>query len=234
MIKVLFVCHGNICRSPMAEFMLKDMVKKLGREEEFCIDSAATTREELGNGVYPPVVRLLEAHGIDCSEKTARLMRRDDYDDFDLLIGMDEENMRDLRRKYGRDSDGKLRLLLDFTPRKGEDIYDPWYTRDFQRSWDDIRYGCLGLLDELLGSEVTLDFSACETRGELYAVLRRELLFEDFYGENLDALWDVLTGLPHRGRSFSFVMPENADSEAGVYAPRICAVVENALDDLNE
>ncbi len=230
MTRILFVCHGNICRSPMAEFTLRDMVKKLGREEAFVIDSAAATHEEIGNGVYPPVRSLLESHGIDCGGKTARLMKRADYDNFDLLIGMDEENMRDLRRKYGPDSAGKLRMLLDFTPRKGEDICDPWYTRDFQRSWDDIYLGCLGLLDELLGGDVTLDFSGCETRKDLYAVLRREMLWQDFYGENLDALWDILTGLPHRGSSFSFVMPENADSEAGVYARRICAVFEDALE----
>lgn len=231
MTKILFVCHGNICRSPMAEFILKDMVHKLGRADEFLIDSAATTAEELGNGVYPPVRTLLEAHGIDCGGKTARLLRRGDYEDYDLIIGMDDENMRDLHREYGRDRDGKLRLLLDFTARKGQDIYDPWYTRDFQRSWDDVWYGCLGLLSELLGDDAVLDFSACETRSELYAVLRREMLWQDFYGENLDALWDILTGLPHRGRSFTLIMPDKADSEAGIYAPRIRGVFEDALEE---
>lgn len=228
MIKVLFICHGNICRSPTAEFILRDMVKKLGREDGFYIASAATSAEELGNGVYPPARRLLAAHGIDCSGKTARQIVREDYERFDLIIGMDAENMRSLRRMYAPDRAGKLSLLLDHAGRHGEDIYDPWYSRDFQRSWDDIWSGCLGLLDELLGSEVVLDFSTCETRDELYAVLRREMLWQEDYGENLDALWDILTGLPHRGRSFSFILPRDAGSEAGVYARRICGVFEDA------
>lgn len=230
MTKILFVCHGNICRSPMAEFILKDMVNKLGLGDEFFIRSAATSAEELGNGVYPPNRRLLEAHGIDCSGKTARRIEADDYKSFDLIIGMDDENMQNLRRKFAPDPDNKLRLLLDYTTRQGEDIFDPWYTRDFQRSFDDVWLGCLGLLDALLGDDVLLDFSECVTRKELYAVLRREMLWQEFFGENLDALWDILTGLPHRGKSFSFVLPNEADSEAGMYAKRIVAVFEDAAE----
>lgn len=228
MIKILFVCHGNICRSPTAEFMLRDMVKRLGLGEEFYIASAATSAEELGNGVYPPSRRLLEEHGIDCSGKTARQVVRGDYDRFDLIIGMDAQNLRVLRRVFEGDCDGKLSLLLDHAGRVGEDIYDPWYSRDFRRSWEDIRCGCLGLLEELLGSEVMLDFSACVTREELYTVLRREMLWQDDYSENLDALWDILTALPHRGKSFRIISPNEADSEAGHYARRICAVFEDA------
>lgn len=228
MVRILFVCHGNICRSPMAELLLKDMVKKLGREAEFEIASAATTGEELGNGVYPPARRCLAGHGLGCEGKTARRITKEDYEYYDLLIGMDWENMRDLRRKYGSDEAGKLRLLLDYTARRGEDIYDPWYTGDYEQSWSDIWEGCLGLLDALLGDEVTLDFSACTTRRELYAVLRREMLWQDFYGSSLDALWDILTGLPHRGKRFSFVMPAEEDSEAAVYARRIRCVFEDA------
>lgn len=228
MTKILFVCHGNICRSPTAEYMLRDMVETLGLGESFYIASAATSTEELGNGVYPPSRRLLEEHGIDCSGKTARQIVPGDYDRFDMIIGMDAQNMRALRRIFSPDREGKLSLLLDHAGRQGEDIYDPWYSRDFRRSWDDIRCGCLGLLDELLGGEVVLDFSSCVSRGELYAVMRREMLWQDDYGENLDALWDILTALPHRGRSFRIILPRETESEAGRYARRVRAVFDDA------
>ena len=148
MIKVLFICHGNICRSPMAEFVMKEMVRRAGREAEFQIASAATSTEELGNPVYPPVRRLLAAHGIDCSGKTARQLRRSDYDDYDLLIGMDDANLRNMQRICGGDPERKIHLLLDYTDHPGS-VADPWYTRDFEATWRDVNDGCSALLDRL-------------------------------------------------------------------------------------
>lgn len=148
MIKVLFICHGNICRSPMAEFVMKDMVRKAGLENQFHIASAATSGEELGNPVYPPARRKLAEHGIDCSGKTARRLRKSDYTQYDLLIGMDQANLRNMHRMCGGDPEGKLHLLLDFTNRPGN-VADPWYTGDFEATWRDVEQGCQGLLQEL-------------------------------------------------------------------------------------
>ena len=148
MIKVLFICHGNICRSPMAEFVMKDMVRKAGLENQFHIASAATSGEELGNPVYPPARRKLAEHGIDCSGKTARRLRKSDYTQYDLLIGMDQANLRNMHRMCGGDPEGKLHLLLDFTNRPGN-VADPWYTGDFETTWRDVEQGCQGLLQEL-------------------------------------------------------------------------------------
>ena len=145
MVKILFVCHGNICRSPMAEFFMKDLVRKAGRAEEFSIASAATSTEEIGNPVYPPARRMLAAHGIDCTGKTARQLRKADYAQYDYLIGMDQANFRNMQRMCGGDPDGKIYLLLDFTDRPGQ-VADPWYTGDFQATWDDVLEGCEGLL----------------------------------------------------------------------------------------
>ena len=145
MIKVLFICHGNICRSPMAEFVMKDLVRKAGRAEEFSIASAATSTEEIGNPVYPPARRMLAAHGIDCTGKTARQLRKADYAQYDYLIGMDQTNFRNMQRMCGGDPDGKIHLLLDFTDRPGQ-VADPWYTGDFQATWEDVLEGCEGLL----------------------------------------------------------------------------------------
>lgn len=146
MTQILFVCHGNICRSPMAEFVMKDLVKKAGLESEFKIASAATSTEEIGNPVYPPARRKLLEHDIDPAGKKARQLRRGDYDAYDLLIGMDGANLRNMLRICGGDPDGKLRLLLDKTARP-RDISDPWYTGDFERTWQDVREGCLALLN---------------------------------------------------------------------------------------
>jgi len=150
MTKLLFVCHGNICRSPMAEFVMKDLVKKAGLADAFRIDSAATSTEEIGNPVYPPARRKLSEHGISCAGKTARQLRREDYEQYDLLIGMDRANLRNMQRICGGDPQGKLRLLLDFTARPG-DVADPWYTGDFEATWQDVLEGCRGVLAQVTG-----------------------------------------------------------------------------------
>ena len=146
--KILFVCHGNICRSPMAEFVMKDLVRKAGLVKEFHIESAATSTEEIGNPLYPPVRKLLKEHGISCLGKTARLLRNSDYEAFDLLIGMDRANLRNMHRICGGDFDHKLRLLMEYTDHPGE-VADPWYTRDFEATWRDVLDGCRGLLEQL-------------------------------------------------------------------------------------
>ena len=145
MTRVLFVCHGNICRSPMAEFVMKDMVEKAGLAREIRVASAATTTEEIGNPVYPPARRKLAEHGISCEGKTARQMCWPDYERYDLIIGMDQENLYDMRRICQGDPEGKIHLLMDFTDRPG-DVADPWYTRDFETTWRDVEDGCRGLL----------------------------------------------------------------------------------------
>lgn len=143
--RILFVCHGNICRSPMAEFVMKDLVAKEGLADEFYIESAATSTEEIGNEVYPPAKRKLAEHGISCKGKTARQMARSDYDRFDLLLGMDEWNIRNMRRICGGDPEGKIGMLMDFTDRPG-DVDDPWYTGNFEATWQDVLLGCRGVL----------------------------------------------------------------------------------------
>ncbi|MDR3766387.1 MAG: low molecular weight protein-tyrosine-phosphatase [Butyricicoccus sp.] len=148
MVKILFVCHGNICRSPMAEFVMKDMVKKTGLEDAFYIESAAISAEELGNPVYPPARQLMERHGLQCMGKVARQMKKRDYDAFDLLIGMDGSNLRGMHRICGEDVSEKMHLLLDYTDHP-RDVADPWYTRDFEATWRDVQEGCAGLLKYL-------------------------------------------------------------------------------------
>lgn len=150
MTKILFVCHGNICRSPMAEYVMKDLVRQAGREDEFVIASAATSREELGNPVYPPARRKLAEHGIRCDGHAARQMTRKDYEEFDYLIGMDRMNLHNMARICGGDPAGKCSLLLAHAGQSG-DVADPWYTGDFEATWRDINIGCRALLKELTG-----------------------------------------------------------------------------------
>ncbi len=148
--KILFVCYGNICRSPMAEFVMKDLAARLDMTGEFFIASAATSSEEIGNPVYPPARRMLMKHGINCAGKTARQMNRRDYDQFDLLVGMDGQNLRAMRRICGGDPEEKLRMLMEYTDRPG-DVADPWYTGDFEATWRDVSEGCRGLIKALTG-----------------------------------------------------------------------------------
>lgn len=147
--KILFVCHGNICRSPMAEFVMKQLVEQQGLSHQFEIASAATSTEEIGNPVYPPARRKLLEHGIGCAGKTARQMTRADYNHYDYIIAMDHNNLRNLRRLLGEDSDSKISLLMDYTERPG-DVADPWYTGDFEATWRDVWEGCQALLKNIL------------------------------------------------------------------------------------
>ena len=151
MIKILFICHGNICRSTMSESVFTHMVKERGLEDQFHIDSAATSTEEIGNPVYPPARRKLAEHGISSAGKASRQLRREDYARYDLLIGMDQANLRNIRRICGGDPEGKVRLLLDYAGRSGQEVADPWYTRDFEAAWRDVLAGCQGLLHALKG-----------------------------------------------------------------------------------
>lgn len=151
--KILFVCHGNICRSPMAEFVMKKLVEEAGLANDFYIESAATSTEEIGNPVYPPARRKLAENGIGCAGKTARQMTRSDYDRFDLLVGMDGWNIRNMRRICGGDPEGKIVQLLEaFTQRTG-DVADPWYTGDFEATWRDVLEGCQGILEHFTGQK---------------------------------------------------------------------------------
>lgn len=150
MIKVLFVCHGNICRSPMAEFLLKDMVKKRGMEDQFYIQSAATSTEEIWNGrgnpVHPGTREKLAELGISCEGKYAVQLRKSDYTEYDYLICMDSMNLRNVARICGRDKDNKICRLLDFTEEK-RDVADPWYTGNFEKTYEDIKKGLEAFLE---------------------------------------------------------------------------------------
>ncbi|MBO7251980.1 MAG: low molecular weight phosphotyrosine protein phosphatase [Oscillospiraceae bacterium] len=141
MIKILFVCHGNICRSPMGEYVLKDMVKKLGKEDLFEIDSAAVSREEIGNYVYPLARRELQKHGVFCGDHRARQITMEDYHHFDRIYYMDASNAQWLARLLPKDPE-KIRPLLN------HDVADPWYTGDFGQTWKDINEGCKLILEE--------------------------------------------------------------------------------------
>lgn len=149
MTKILFVCHGNICRSPMAEFIFKDMVSKAGLAAQFIIASAATSTEEIWNGVgnpvYPPARSILASHGISCAGKRARRMTKQDYKEYDCLIGMETRNVQNMIQIAGGDPEHRIFRLLDLTPHP-RDIADPWYTGDFQEAYADILEGCEALL----------------------------------------------------------------------------------------
>lgn len=152
MIKILFICHGNICRSPMAEFIMKDLVAAQNAAQEFYIASAATSTEEIWNGignpVYPPARAKLAEHGIDCSGKRAVQLQKSDYHKYDFLIGMDSANIRNMLRMLGGDPEGKIHRLLSYAGSE-RDISDPWYTGDFDATYRDVSAGCKGLLNYL-------------------------------------------------------------------------------------
>lgn len=151
MTKILFICHGNICRSPMAEFIFKDIIQKKGLNTLFEVASCATSTEELGNPVYPPAKAVLARHGISCKGKFARQLTQSDYDKYDLLIAMDSYNIRNINRMIKADPLGKIHKLMDYTP-KGGDVADPWYTGDFDITYENIYNGCCCLLDNIMTS----------------------------------------------------------------------------------
>lgn len=155
MIKILFVCHGNICRSPMAEFIMRDIVNKKGIADKFEIASCATSREEIGNPVYPPAKKKLLEYGISCIGKTARQMTKDDYNYYDYIVAMDRYNIRNMARFVGDDADKKVSLLMDYTDTPG-DVADPWYTGDFDTTYRDVLNGCRGLLKNIFNQEKSL------------------------------------------------------------------------------
>ncbi len=148
MTHILFVCHGNICRSPMAEFIMKDLVRKAGLSSEISVDSVACTTEEIGHDMYPPAKKILTAKGIPFSPRRARLITQEDYEKADLILAMDRENLRRLTRLLGEDKAGKIRLLLSYTGSPRE-VADPWYTGDFEETYQDIAAGCLAVLEKL-------------------------------------------------------------------------------------
>lgn len=152
--KIMFVCHGNICRSPMAEFIFKDMAKAQGISNCFFVSSSATSTEEIWNGVgnpvYPPAKAELALHGIACDGKRAVQLKREDYDKYDLFIGMDSANIRNMHKILGGDPNGKIKRLMDYAERGG-DVADPWYSNRFDIAYRDIYDGCHGLLIVLKG-----------------------------------------------------------------------------------
>lgn len=147
-IKVLMICHGNICRSPMAKYILQDMVEKRGIAGDFYIDSCATSYEEIGNPVYPPARQELSRHGISCKGHAARKLVKADFEEFDYLIAMEQYNIRNIRREFGEELTNKVSLLLDYTDTPG-DIDDPWYSGGFDATYRDIVRGCEGLLRDM-------------------------------------------------------------------------------------
>ena len=203
MIKIVFICHGNICRSAAAEYIMKDMLRKSGRQQEFVVASAGTSAEEFGNPMYPPMYSQLKKHGIDGRGHVARRMKIQDYEDYDYLIGMDEENRRNMYRMWPDDPQNKIHLLLDFTDAPME-VSDPWYTRDFRQAYNDIQEGCKGLYEYLMqhndsadfsGNKYILDLRNVFDKNGLHMVIRHTLPVQEYYGNNLDALHDYLTEL---------------------------------------
>ena len=234
MIKLLFVCHGNICRSPMAEFVMKDLVRKAGLADQFTIASAATSAEEIGNPVYPPARRMLAQHGISCQGKTARQLRREDYSQWDLFLGMDGANLRNMRRLFDGDPSGKVKALLSYTGEE-RDISDPWYSGDFEATWRDVYAGCSALLAALTGTQlpklvVVLGTTACGKSGlgvELAKRFHGEIVSADsrqvYTGLDLGTgkvTAEEMDGVPHH--MLDVVAPNHpysvADFQAGAYA----------------
>ena len=156
-INVLFLCHGNICRSPMAEFIFKDMVAKKGMADDFYIESCATSTEEIWNGignpVYPPVKRELAKHGISCDGKRARQITKEDYDKFDLILCMDDNNMRNVKWIIPSDPQDKIKKLMTYAGTNAN-VADPWYTGDFETTYNDILQGCKGLFEDLTNNQI--------------------------------------------------------------------------------
>ena len=152
MIKVMFICHGNICRSPMAEFVMKDMVERKGISDCFTIASCATSREEIGNDMHPGSKRKLYDEGIPFARRAARQLTREDYKEYDLLIAMDRYNLRNIMRMIGSDPENKVHLLLEYAG-KDRDIADPWYTGNFDETYDDVKEGCSELLKRICKEE---------------------------------------------------------------------------------
>ena len=152
MIKVLFICHGNICRSAAAEMVMKQMAREQGRKD-LQIASAAATREEIGNDIYPPMKKALAAAGYQCERHAARQTTRAEYSQWDYIVGMDDENMWDMRHIYGGDPEGKLSMLLDWAGKPGQEIDDPWYTRDFNGVLKQIEEGVRGMMQSIIPHE---------------------------------------------------------------------------------
>lgn len=149
MIKILFICHGNICRSVSAEYIFKQLVDEAGLSDKVYIDSAATSTEEIGNEIYPPMRKALMEHDVPIGNHRARQVKRKEYDEFDLIIAMDDENLYYLRRILGDDTENKIHYLVEYTDTPNAEIEDPWYTRNFEKAYQDIFKGCKGLLDQI-------------------------------------------------------------------------------------
>ena len=148
MVKILFVCHGNICRSPMAEFVMKKLAAEAGLGDALLIESAATSREEIGNDLYPPAQRCLRRHGVPFTHRRARQVTAEDYGAYDLIVIMEEYNRRNLRGVLREDPEGKVRTLLSFAG-SDRDVADPWYTNDFETAYEDILEGCAAILEQI-------------------------------------------------------------------------------------
>ena len=149
----MFICHGNICRSPMAEFVMKDLVKKAGREKDFFIDSSATSTEEIGNDTHWGTKKILDEMGITYSKRQAVQLKKSDYEKYDFIIGMDNANMRNINRIIGYDKDNKIHKLLSFA-HIDRDVADPWYTRDFKTTYDDVLLGCTRLFEYIMNLNI--------------------------------------------------------------------------------